>query len=563
MRKKRLLIVLFAAIIIVIALIAVIPDKVGKTGRKRAGKTEQDSLKIEDRVLAEKDFRKKSGGSDEGDGERMISSRDLFWEQGNAAVDSSSDTVYLPCGLQKELTWREVLDGLEPADRTGIIWFKKDDAMKDLPTAIAKGHPFSALLVTGEENLEFNVILTGLPALCIDKTDPDEIVRKENHTGTISLIPRLGEDNEAGMQEMHCNFHVRGNVASFYKKKPYKVSLLDANGHKQKKGLLDLRSDDDWILNPMYSDQTRVREATAYALWDQVTALSDSPVPSSRIRYIELFLDDSYEGIYGLMEPVDKKQLSLSQGDILYKIDKWDYEYPYMDLYEEMEEKKETSILTDRGVNCVEIRYPLNWDSTATWKPMQVFHEFCFVNGDSTTLSAAGLHTDPENTLDLSLFCALTHAMDNNWKNTFLICRRRSAREYDLSRTLWDLNYVFGDVFIFDPQNRYSYFDTFTAEVYEPEEDSTFDFEAFLAEDPAVWSRLCGKWKAWREGGISADMICSTAEYNMRILKESGAIDREMQRWPQPGTPEEALEKMENWIRRRFDFLDKYLEGDS
>ena len=78
---------------------------------------------------------------------------------------------------------------------------------------------------------------------------------------------------------------------------------------------------------------------------------------------------------------------------------------------------------------------------------MQVFHEFCFVNGDSTTLSAAGLHTDPENTLDLSLFCALTHAMDNNWKNTFLICRRRSAREYDLSRTLWDLNYVFGDVF--------------------------------------------------------------------------------------------------------------------
>ena len=563
MRKKRLLIVLFAAIIIVIALIAVIPDKVGKTGRKRAGKTEQDSLKIEDRVLAEKDFRKKSGGSDEGDGERMISSRDLFWEQGNAAVDSSSDTVYLPCGLQKELTWREVLDGLEPADRTGIIWFKKDDAMKDLPTAIAKGHPFSALLVTGEENLEFNVILTGLPALCIDKTDPDEIVRKENHTGTISLIPRLGEDNEAGMQEMHCNFHVRGNVASFYKKKPYKVSLLDANGHKQKKGLLDLRSDDDWILNPMYSDQTRVREATAYALWDQVTALSDSPVPSSRIRYIELFLDDSYEGIYGLMEPVDKKQLSLSQGDILYKIDKWDYEYPYMDLYEEMEEKKETSILTDRGVNCVEIRYPLNWDSTATWKPMQVFHEFCFVNGDSTTLSAAGLHTDPENTLDLSLFCALTHAMDNNWKNTFLICRRRSAREYDLSRTLWDLNYVFGDVFIFDPQNRYSYFDTFTAEVYEPEEDSTFDFEAFLAEDPAVWSRLCGKWKAWREGGISADMICSTAESNMRILKESGAIDREMQRWPQPGTPEEALEKMENWIRRRFDFLDKYLEGDS
>ena len=563
MRKKPLIIALAAAIMIIIVLLFTVPDKVGQSGRKHAGKTEQDSLRIKDRILSEQDFRKKSRDSDGEGSERMICSQDLFWEKGDAAVDSASDTVYLPCSRQEDLTWQKVLDGLEPADRTGVIWFEKDGAMNDLPSAIAGGHPFRALLATDDEKLEFNVVLTGLPALCIFKTDSDEIVRKEKHTGMISLIPPLGDEDQAGMREMNCSFHVRGNVASFYKKKPYKISLLDANGHKQKKGLLDLRSDDDWILNPMYSDQTRVRETTAYALWDQVTALSGSPVPSSRIRYIELFLDDSYEGIYGLMEPVDKKQLSLSQGDILYKIDKWDDEYPYRDLYEEMEEKKETSILTDKGVNCVEIRYPLNWDSTATWKPMQVFHEFCFVNGDLATLSGAGLHTDPENTVDVSLFCALTHAMDNNWKNTFLICRRRSAREYDLSRTLWDLNYVFGDVFTFDPQNRYSYFDTFTAEVYEPEEDSTFDFEAFLAADPSVWNMLCQKWSTWREGGISADMICSTAESNMRILKESGAMDREMKRWPQQDTPEDALEKMENWIGRRFEFLDGYLNGDS
>ena len=563
MRKKPLIIVLFAVIMIIIVFLFAIPDKAGESGGKHAGKTEQDSLKIKDRVLSEKDFGKKSGASDEGAGGRMISSQDVFWEKGDAAVDSASGTVYLPCSTQEDLTWQKVLDGLAPADRTGVIWFKKDDAMKDLPSAIAAGHPFRALLTTDDGNLEFDVILTGLPALCIHKTDPEEITGKENHTGTISLISRLGEEDESGMREIHCDFHVRGNTTSFYEKKPYKISLLDANGQKQKKGLLDLRSDDDWILNPMYTDHTRVREVTAYALWDRVPALSDSPVPSSRIRYIELFLDDSYEGIYGLMEPVDKKQLSLSQGDILYKIDKWDDEYPYMDLYEEAEENKETWILTDRRVKCVEIRYPLNWDSTATWKPMQVFHEFCFENGDVTTLNSAGLYTDLENTVDLSLYCALTHAADNNWKNTFLICRRRSAGKYELTRTLWDLNYVFGDVFIFDFENRCSYFDTFTAEVYEPEEDSTFDFEAFLAADPSVWNRLCEKWKTWREGGISAELICSTAESNMRTLKASGAIDREMKRWPQPDTPEDALEKMENWIGRRFDFLDSYLKGDS
>ena len=152
---------------------------------------------------------------------------------------------------------------------------------------------------------------------------------------------------------------------------------------------------------------------------------------------------------------------------------------------------------------------------------------------------------------------------DSTWKNSLLIAKMDGEGSYTLYRTIWDLNFVFGDVFVYAPEEGYTAFDPGTALTYIPEQDSTFDFEAFLAEDPAVWSRLCGKWKAWREGGISADMICSTAESNMRILKESGAIDREMDRWPQPGTPEEALEKMENWIGRRFDFLDKYLEGDS
>jgi hypothetical protein len=161
---------------------------------------------------------------------------------------------------------------------------------------------------------------------------------------------------------------------------------------------------------------------------------------------------------------------------------------------------------------------------------------------------------------EMSLFCAMTHAMDNNWKNTFLVCRRRPDTGYDLFRTIWDLNYVFGDVFLYDPENKFNYFDYFTADAYQPGKDSSWDFEAFLAADPSMRDILCEQWKEWRKGGISADYVCAAARSNYDTLRRSGALAREMERWPQENTPEEAMERMEDWIARRFDFLDSCLK---
>ncbi len=561
MRKKTVILILIAVMVAAGAvLLAVSEIRSGKPGNNGAGLKAEDLAAIEKRVLPLDEFEKKRKTAGGKEGSLVFSADDVRWQKGEAAFDAESRTVFLPCTASEGLTWQEILSGLTPADKGACILYAEDAAMEDISSAIAEGSPFRALLTSEEGAAEFNVVLTGLPVLSIHKLDSAKIERKEEHSGRISLISRLGAEEERGAQEINCSFHVRGNVSSFSSKKPYKISLLDINGNKLKTGFLDLREDDDWILNPLYSDETLVREATAYELWDKTAALSDSPMATSRIRYVEFFMDDSLQGIYGLMEPIDRKQLMLSEGDILYKIDKWDREYPYIDLYEEKEKERATEILTDKGYSCVEIRYPLAWDSTASWKPMQVFHEFCFRNGNSKTLSEAGLHVDTGNLTDLSLFCAMTHAMDNNWKNTFLVCRRRSGTEYDLYRTIWDLNYVFGDVFVFKPEKNYTYFDIFTADVYEPEEDSTYDFESFLKEDPSLWDALCKKWKKWRESGISADFVCEMAESNFRTLRSSGALARDMKKWPHENSPAKALEKMEEWIVRRFEFLDNYLD---
>ena len=454
------------------------------------------------------------------------------------------------------MSWAQILSGLSPASARDSILFMEDERAEDLAEAVREGHRFQALLVSEEGAAEFSVVFSGLPLLCLHKTDQEEIVRKEDHTGTLSLIPLYGEGG--GVQMLSCRFHVRGNITSSMRKKPYKISLLDKKGEQLKENLLDLRADDDWILNPLYTDSSRVREKTAYDLWEETAAFSQDPVPSSRIRFTELFLDDAYCGIYGLMEPVDQKTLSLKEGDLLYKISRWDREYPYIDLYGQSEEEREPVIYNDKGYPCVEIRYPKTWDKTATWKPMQVFHEFCFRDQDPDRLVSAGLETDMDSVIRISLFTAMTHAEDNGWKNSFLIAKTRPAGGYVLSRTIWDLNYVFGDVFVFEPDRGFTVFDPDTAERYTPDKDSTYDYEAFASIDPGLETALSEKWALWRSGGISAGRICGMVQENADLLDASGAIGREMKRWPQEQDHREALEDMKTWIRVRFEYLDEY-----
>lgn len=489
---------------------------------------------------------------------------DLFWHKSVTACDEKTASVYLPCDVtrlaseavsDRNTFVEDLFSGLQPAADDSRILVCSDEWLEDPGGAVSTGHPFEALLQSGENAAEFRIILTGLPAVCLEKTDPETIVRKEEHEGRIRYIPLFSGTEDLIDTYSFCSFHVRGNVSSTLEKKPFKLTLTDKAGNKQKRKLADLREDDDWILNPLFTDSTRVREMTAYGLWDQVSAFSELPQASSRMRYVEVFLDNAYQGIYGLMEPVDGRQLALTEGDLLYKIDRWDREYPYLDEYENNEGK--TEIFTDRGFPCVEIRYPTRWDRTASWFPMQVFHTFSFRTKDLNTLSRAGLELDRDSLVSISLYCALTHAMDSTWKNSFLIAKAKEDGGYKLYRTIWDLNFVFGDVFVCAPEDGYTSFDPGTAGSYKPTEDSTYDYEAYLSADPSLDDSLRQKWAVWRKGGINADSVCDAAEQNLSLLKDSGALDREMERWPQQKKSEQAFDEMEEWIRTRFAYLDR------
>ena len=551
MRIIRPFLLVFTCLLAIAALLLRLPD----SGGGKSGRTGE--------FVSARKFEQLERGTQEEDFDPSA----LLWEGGPVPCDAPSTTVFIPCDLQtvqgtgQTGNCKDLAAGLSGSEKNASVFLLTDDWTGVPEEAVRESHPFRAVLVSGKKRMSFQVVLTGLPAVCLHRTDQEEIVRKEVHEGRIRIITGAGsgteKDPDDAGKEFRCTFHVRGNVSSTLDKKPYKISLVDERGEKTDASWLGLRRDDDWILNPLFTDSTRVREMTAYELWEETASCTPGPEASSHMKYTEVFLDNEYQGIYTLMEPLDRKQLGLKRGDILYKIDRWDWEYPYLDLYEEKEGEEVLEILNDHGLPCVEIRYPLAWDSTATWKPMEAFHSFCFRTKDPETLTDAGLSADLDSVVRMDLFCTLIHGMDNNWKNTFLIARK-TPEGYSLYRTIWDMNYSFGDVFIYQPEENYVIFDPDTARSLKSREDSTFDYAAFLETDPELEDSLRKLWTSWRQAGISASSVCGMAERNREILESSGAMIREAERWPLETGGREEMEEMEEWIRRRFAFLDAY-----
>ena len=114
--------------------------------------------------------------------------------------------------------------------------------------------------------------------------------------------------------------NLRGNTSRRFPKQSYRVKIVDEQGNKRNLSIAGLRADDDWILNPMYSDTSKIREAISYWLWEQINSCGQA-ASSTRLAFSEVFMNGEYYGLYAIQERVDRKQVNGDKKlDILYKI---------------------------------------------------------------------------------------------------------------------------------------------------------------------------------------------------------------------------------------------------
>ncbi|MBQ8054668.1 MAG: CotH kinase family protein [Lachnospiraceae bacterium] len=475
---------------------------------------------------------------------------DLRFEEQSIPYDSVNNTAYLPQSVE-DPDWSGSLSTVVQGGQICIL----NDSADDKRALIEEGRTCRLAVVSDQEYRECDLVFTGLPVVCMSNQE-GVIEGEDEYRGNFLVFDPYREQ----YQESDCTFHVRGATSLLFDKKSYRVELQQTRGSSDKKSFLGMRSDDDWILNSLCTDQSLSREKVCYKLWRDLNAMEERPVASSEIEYCELLVNGEYMGIYGLMYPVDRKLMDMNPGDLLYKVGTW---YEEISIEGQLVDYNgQTAVLNRNGVPYLTLKYPKEEGSACIYDPFQLYQEMVFETGDLSKMEEEGISLNLDNFILHELFCEMTRAGDNTWKNLFLAAYRNNEGGYTLNETIWDLNYTFGDDFTWDPDHGNTVFDPGTTDSYEIRYDRDYGYASLvhivdgLREDTGV------KWRKWRSQGIGPESVREMFEENRSYLEKSGAFKRNSLKWYE-GSQEPSYAQVYEWIDGRFRFLDKMYEYDN
>ena len=154
------------------------------------------------------------------------------------------------------------------------------------------------MAVTGKGYGEYQLVFTGLPMMTFTGT---EYLAED---GTPMFMVRLYDTDHSGdwVTEAYTRSRLRGNTSKDFEKKSLRLYLkeLQDNGTfvKANRNFLDIRDDDDWILNSLYADNTRIRDHLCIGLWNEVGAHSNPYGQNfgTQAEYVEVIINNGYQG---------------------------------------------------------------------------------------------------------------------------------------------------------------------------------------------------------------------------------------------------------------------------
>lgn len=144
---------------------------------------------------------------------------------------------------------------------------------------------------------------TALPVIYITT---EEYIQKDIPTvGRISILNAGADGKLHAVSEkpdvtFDAAFKIRGASSSHFEKSQYRVKLLEdaESGKEAKYDLLGMGRESEWVLNGPFLDRTLTRNYVAYHLAGEI--LEWAP----ECRYVELFLNGQYRGVYLAVEPI-------------------------------------------------------------------------------------------------------------------------------------------------------------------------------------------------------------------------------------------------------------------
>lgn len=458
----------------------------------------------------------------------IVNSHERMWMDFSLYLDDVElefvyhDNIYLiPQSLESE-SWDGNLT-YKSADGDIQVYFYLP--AEDKYSLISNQREFKIVFVRDGYYDMRNACFTGLSLVILNTYD----VEDDMNYGLFRIFETKAGNREGvlAVEQTDCRFHVRGASSFTSEKKAYKVNLLDEEGNSLKKSFLGMRDDNDWILNPMYIDESEMKEMISYDIWNTISSNYQHG-----LEYVELVLDGKYIGLYCLQEPVDLKTFGLNDRDsFLFSVKNWYAHEQDSYLYSD-----ELAINLKGGYAVVDDFKVNKYSTTMVDDIVQVLREVKNqINGEETNQQVI-LNFDKNNVIEYTVFLNLIQASDNAYKNQKVAVKKTGENTYSVYKTSWDLDWVM-----------------FTEDRWRVILEDELYFGGDSLED-----EIREFYYQCRDTFYTVDNMHLLIDSYYDFLVNSGAVAREMSRWNQDF--EKACQDLKLFFELRIPYLDEYYD---
>ena len=420
------------------------------------------------------------------------------------------------------------------------------DAVNDLGE-VRINFPYQVVAHDSSGTETFQLYFTNLPLLHVHT---DEKIRDEPKVLSWSELQYVIHDARGSRTVDYSSYtgiEIRGRTSAQLEKKSYGLELWENIYQKDHSApLLGMRNGEDWILDAMYIDKLRMRNKLSFELWEKMWSKKmDTPWqtthPGIHCKFVELFINQRYMGLYCLSEKLDESLINLkgaasSAEGVLYKAIDW---IGGATAFKTYNSPPPESMIWEGW----EQVYP---DEHFYWEPLSELRKLVVLDEDELFTEKISSIVNLDCFAEYYLFTNLILAQDNIIKNYYL------ARYPEQSRFLvlpWDLEGTWGIMWHGGESSSNGLLEN---ELYNRlQELDVGEFQELLES----------KWENYRESLFHLDSLMAPVTLYTDLLKRSGVIDRENDRWEgaQIDLDQEFLYFIE-WTTLRLDYLDRVLD---
>ena len=381
-------------------------------------------------------------------------------------------------------------------------------------------------------------------------------------------------DNESGVNQLtddfndydgHITIERRGNSSQWNDKRPYRFETVDQDGENNNVELLGMPEENDWVLYAPWQDKTMIRNVLAYQL------SNDMGRYASRTRYVELYLNGDYQGIYVLMEKIkrDNDRVNISklnpeeiEGDDLTGgyILKFDWFFTGDNI---------GGFQSDNDGITYNYHYPKPSDIVPEQEEyiqnyIDDFENIMLSNNYADSITGYPSRMNVESFVDFILVQELAKNVDAYRLSTYIYKDKESIDNRLTAGPVWDFNHGFGNC---------DYGQTWEPEnwllEYNPEGGDQMSFWwELLWQDENFREKVSDRYSELRSNIFSESHIYEIIDNSVVDMGES--INRNFLRWPVLGiylwpnfhvfdTYEEEVLYLKSWISQRLSWMDSQI----